>query len=838
MKEATETQISYQAVRAWMTEKGWQPFDFQEQTWEAFLRGESGLLNAPTGSGKTLALWLPCLIEALSAQKKTAGGVKVLWLTPLRALAKDTHRALATTAAELETGWRVEMRTGDTSAAARQKQQRKMPDCLLTTPESLHLLLATKGHAQHFANLTTVIVDEWHELMGTKRGIQVELALSRLRTLCPDLRVWGVSATVGNLQETAQALVPNAAPTLVRAQRRKQVEVRTLLPERIEGFPWAGHAGFTLLDKVLSLIAESQTTLLFTNTRAMTELWYQKLLEVAPWLAGQMAMHHGSLDREVREWVEEALQKGTLKLVVCTSSLDLGVDFHPVETVIQLGSPKGISRFLQRAGRSGHQPGATSRIYFLPTHALELLEAAALKEAVARVTQADEVQLLERRARLAKPMDVLVQYLVTLAVGGGFCGSEIFAEVLGTQAYRNLTTDEWAWCVQFITTGGESLTAYEEFQKVEQEGTDFYVVHSRRVALRHRLSIGTIVSEPTVQVRLLRGGYVGTLDEYFVARLKVGDTFFFAGKTLELVDFRAMVARVKPSRKKTGQIPRWVGARLPLSSELADLVVRHLANYRRARSPEVRRLAPLLDLQAAWSAVPKVGELLVEQVQTDEGYHVFFYPFEGRMIHELLAGIFAWRISQMLPITFSMAMNDYGFELLSDTEIPLEHALEVGLFSTENLLDDLAHSLNNSEMATRRFREIAAIAGLMFQGYPGKNVQTRHLQASAKMLFEVFTAYEPGNLLVRQAYDEVRGQHTADDRLRAALVRMASKKRLLKHPPRPSPLAFPILVDRMRNQLSSETLEDRVGRIQAELEQFVEQIPTFARDNASESHRM
>ena len=372
----------------WFAQQGWQPFPFQRETWEAYLAGESGLLNAPTGSGKTYALWVPCLLSFIQQHPddyRTThnNGLRVLWITPLRALAKDLRVAMERASEAMEVPWQVAVRSGDTSTSDRQKQLRRLPECLITTPESLHLLLSQKDHRRVFRRLECVVADEWHELLGTKRGVQLELALSHLKHLRPELRVWGVSATIGNLEQAKDILLgPDRAGKIVRSKVEKNIEVQSVIPERVDKFPWAGHLGIRMLPQVVPIIEQSGATLLFTNTRSQTEIWYQRLLEAVPDLAGQIAMHHGSLDNEVRTWVEEALHAGILKLVVCTSSLDLGVDFRPVETVIQVGSPKGISRFLQRAGRSGHQPGATSKIYFLPTHSLELLEAAAIQEAI------------------------------------------------------------------------------------------------------------------------------------------------------------------------------------------------------------------------------------------------------------------------------------------------------------------------------------------------------------------------------------------------------------------------------------------------------------------------
>ena len=806
----------------WFSQQHWQPFPFQQETWEAYLSGESGLLNAPTGSGKTYALWVPCLLEFIHAhpedyQIRQNNGLQVLWITPLRALAKDLRAAMERACEGLEVPWQVAVRSGDTTASERKKQMRTMPECLITTPESLHLLLSQKDHRRHFRYLQCVIVDEWHELLGTKRGVQIELALSRLKTVRPALKIWGVSATIGNLEQAQDILLgPNSATPhrIVRAAVEKKITVRSILPDTVEKFPWAGHLGIKMLPKILPIIEQSKTTLLFTNTRTQTEIWYQTLLQRVPDLAGQMAMHHGSLDNEVRTWVEDALHQGMLKLVVCTSSLDLGVDFRPVETVIQVGSPKGISRFLQRAGRSGHQPGATSVIYFLPTHSLELVEAAAIQEAIRQ-------QVVESRQPLEKTFDVLIQYLVTLAVGEGFRQEEVYQELRNTYVFRALTFEEWRWALQFITTGGESLGEYDEFSKVVcEEGV--YKVTNRRTAMRHRLSMGTIVSDPVLKVKYVTGGFIGTIEESFISRLNKGDKFWLAGRNLRLERIKDMTVLVSRAKGKDGVIPRWTGGRLPLSSQLADMIRLKLQQFVEGSDEdiELRTVAPLLHLQQAWSALPNQRTFLIENLPTRDGHHVFFYPMAGRGVHEILAALIAWRISCIQPISFSIAMNDYGFELLSDQEIPLEEALELDLFSTDNLVEDILASVNSTEMARRRFREIAAIGGLIFQGYPGKYIGNRHLQATAQIIYDVFSEYDPDNLLMVQAMQEALYEQVEHAQLRIVLEQINEQKITITHPPHPTPFAFPMLVDRMREKISSESLEDRIMKMQRQLEVY------------------
>lgn len=804
----------------WFRQKNWTPFPFQQASWTAYLNGDHGMLNAPTGSGKTYALLIPILLQFRREYPDDFGqradnGLQAIWITPIRALAKEIQSAAQRAIEGLGLSWEVAIRSGDTSSAERARQKRKAPEILITTPESLHLLLASKGYAKYFKRLKSVVIDEWHELMGSKRGVQMELALSRLKTICQGLQVWGISATIGNLDEALHALLGNSyeegAYQLIKSSITKQIEVISVLPEEVEQLPWAGHLGIKLLAKIVPIIQDSRSTLIFTNTRAQCEIWYQQLLEAAPDLAGIMAMHHGSIARDLRDWVENALHEEVLKAVVCTSSLDLGVDFRPVETIIQIGSPKGVSRFIQRAGRSGHQPGAGSRIYFVPTHALELLEAAALRQAI-------EEQQLESRTPYIRSFDVLVQYLITLAVSDGFDEQAIYEEVKTTFCYKSISRKEWQWLLAFITDGGSSLSAYDEYKKVEKLG-DFYKVNSRRIATRHRLQMGTIVSESNLTVKYVSGGRIGTIEEWFIAQLKPGDTFWFAGRSLELVRLQGMMVQVRKSKRKTGKIPSWQGGRMPLSSQLTTYLRLKMRELRNGTGEEVelRALQPIAELQSRRSHIPGEEEFLIEYFKSREGYHLVFYPFEGRFVHEGMGSLFAYRISQLKPISFSIAMNDYGFELLSDVEIPIVKALEQDLFSTQHLYRDIQASINEAELAKRRFRDIASIAGLIFKGFPGKEKKDRHLQSSSQLFFEVFTDYEPDNLLLQQAHEEVMIFQLEEIRMRAALQRIQKQKMILSYPTKATPFSFPIMVDRLRGRLTSEKLEDRIKKMKVQL---------------------
>lgn len=792
----------------WFASLGYTPATFQEEAWQAYASGQSGLVNAPTGSGKTYALLLPILLQKLPPRP----GLVAVWITPIRALAKEIHQSTERAIAGMELPHTVGVRTGDTKTAERNRQKNKMPNILITTPESLHLLLATKGYPQIFKHLHTVVADEWHELMGSKRAVQMELALSRLRTLNHQLQTWGISATMGNMQQSMDVLLGvSQKGVMVKARLHKEIKVQSILPDTIETLPWAGHLGIKMLEKVLPIIEKSESTLIFTNTRSQAEIWYQRLLEVAPHLAGQIAMHHGSISRELRFWVEDALYNGQLKAVVCTSSLDLGVDFRPVESIVQIGSPKGVGRFMQRAGRSGHQPGAVSTIYFVPTHTLELVEAAALREAMGQ-------NLMEERVPYLRSFDVLVQYLVTLAVSEGFFPDEIRAEIERTFSFSTIRDEEWQWCLQFIVSGGASLQGYDEYHKVQVNDEGLYQVKQRRTAMRHRMSMGTIVSDTAIRIKFQKGGFLGTIEEYFISRLKIGDAFWFAGRHLELVRFRGTDATVRLARQKKGVVPSWQGGRMPLSAQMGAMLRQKLevafAAKAKNRDMELQFIEPLWEVQRERSAIPRQGELLVESMESREGYHVFMYPFEGRFVHEGMAALLAYRLAQLQPVSLSLAMNDYGFELLANAPIPIEEALQSDILNTDNLREDIFKSVNAVELARRRFRDIASISGLVFRGYPGKPVKDKHLQSSAQLLFKVFEDYDPHNLLLRQAYDEALEFQLEEGRLRLALERIEKQDFVFQNLEKPSPFCFPIMVDRLRERLTSESLEDRVKKMQ------------------------
>jgi len=813
----------------WLAAQGWKAFPFQREVAKAIAAGESGLLHATTGSGKTYAVWLAALDAFVAPRPITAKGLPskrkqapppltVLWLTSMRALAADTLRALERPVLDEELEWTLGLRTGATGSSERARQNRRLPTALVTTPESLSLLLSREDAQEALGQVRLVVIDEWHELLGNKRGTQTQLALARLRRWNPGLQTWGLSATLGNQAHALDVLLAGAPGQLVQGRQDKRLQVDTLLPEGgVERFAWAGHLGMRLLQQVIRELEDSPTTLVFTNTRAQTELWYQALLQARPDWAGLIALHHGSIEKQAREWVEAGLKNGLLKAVICTSSLDLGVDFLPVERVLQIGSPKSIARLLQRAGRSGHAPGRASRATLVPTYSLDLLDAAATRRAIT----AGEI---EARTAPVKPLDVLVQHLVTVALGGGFEPDDLLPEIRSAWAYRHLSEGEWIWALAFVRNGGASLSAYPDYRRAEPDAEGIWRVPDKQLAKRHRLGIGTIVSETSLNVQFWSkgggGNRLGNIEEGFIARLRPGDHFLFAGRTLELVRVENMTVYVRRASGRKAAIPRWSGSRMPLSDTLAQYVLALLedAEAQRYESPEMRLLQPLLDVQRQWSALPSAHYLLAETLESREGSHLFLYPFAGRHAHLGLASLLAWRLAQRRPCTFSIAVNDYGLELVSPVSLDWQELLDASLFTTDNLVSDTLASLNAAELAQRRFREIARISGLIFSGYPGAHKSNRQLQASSSLFYQVFRQYDPDNLLLGQAQTEVLRQELDADRLQQTLTRTGALPLRLVNLDHPSPFALPLMVERLRESLSSEKLADRITRLVGDLE--------------------
>lgn len=789
-------------------EKSISPFKFQIDTWKKFGNGYSGMVVAPTGFGKTYSVFLALISDFLNHPEKYKKGLKMIWITPLRSLSKDIAKAMQEAIDEIGLDWLVGVRNGDTDPKVRQKQVKNMPEILVATPESLHLLLGQKDHQRFFQNLQSIVIDEWHELLGSKRGVIVELGISQLRKYVPKLKIWGITATIGNLDEAMEVLIPyDIKKTKITAKQHKKIDIISVFPDEVEILPWAGHLGHKLADKVVPIILGSKSTIVFTNTRSQSEMWYQLLLDAYPDFAGQIAIHHSSIDAHLRIWIEENLSSGKLKAVVSTSSLDLGIDFKPVDTVIQIGSAKGVARFLQRAGRSGHSPFETSKIYCVPTHSLELIEVSALKEAVKQ-------NVIEPREPQVLCFDVLVQFLMTLAIGDGFFPEETYERIKQVYTFQEIRDEEWKEIIDFLTIGGSALKNYEEYHKVVVMEDGLHKVILRKIAMLHRMNMGAIVSDAMLKVKFISGGYIGMVEEYFISRLKKEEKFILAGRVLEVAMVKDMTVFVRASKGKA-MAPSYLGGRLPLSSNLGRFLREKLSGALnpKATEKELKFLHPLLIDQEERSHIPKEDEFLVEMIKNREGYHLFMYPFEGRLVHEVMAALIAYRISKLAPISFSMAMNDYGFELFSDKEIPVnEEGLEK-ILTRDNLMTDVISSINSAEMARRKFRDIAVISGMVVQNFPGQQRSNKALQSSAGLIFKVLEDHNPNHFLVRQAYTEVFNMQLQEQRLVEAFKRIERSKLILKYSNKFTPLSFPIKVDSLRQTLTSESLDARIQKL-------------------------
>jgi ATP-dependent Lhr-like helicase len=775
-----------------------------------------------TGAGKTYAAYLGPLSRLIEESEERGGkveGLRILYITPLRAMARDIELALQAPITELGLPLTVESRTGDTSQAQRARQAKRMPNVLVTTPESAALFLCREDASELASALTAVIVDEWHELLSTKRGTQLELVLSRLRTFAPGMRTWSLSATIANLDEAMQALIgTRESGVLVREDVPRPIEIETLLPPQIDAFPWAGHLGMVMLERLVEAIDINSSTLVFTNVRSQTERWYQAILLQKPEWFEVMALHHGSLDRDERERTEAGLKDGSIRLVVCTSSLDLGVDFGAVEQVFQIGSPRGIARLLQRAGRSGHRPGATSRVVCVPTHALELLEIAALRRGV-------EAEDMESRTALNAPFDVLAQHMVGCAIGGGFTPEGMWSELKSTWSYRNLTAEEFSWAIELLEQGGKTLSKYPEYRKLEQVNGR-YVVSSKKLAQIHRMNIGTIVSDSSIDVHFANGQRLGSIEEIFIAGLRKGQKFMFAGRILEFVSHRGMKAIVKPSNARVTTVPRWGMSKLPITDVLSRQMRSLLNDMSQCevgdsaplwRTPELAAAAPVIDAQAEVSAWPRDGEVVAEVCRTREGWHLFVYPFEGRLVHEGIAALTALRLARMEPASFSYSVNDYGFELLSPQPFDYLAYLDNALFGADGLDADTAETVNLTELARYRFREVARVSMLTPQTVPGNRKSSRAMHTGAGMLFDIFEQFDPDNLLLKQAYREVLERNFERERLLMTLARLNTATLRIHSLPRPGPLAFPLIVERIGAKLSTQ---DLVGQVEAMKREF------------------
>jgi ATP-dependent helicase Lhr and Lhr-like helicase len=794
-------------ITKWFETKGWQPKGFQLAAWTHYLNRHNGLIHVSTGFGKTYAGCLAALAE-LTLAKEAPRGIHILYISPLRALSADIMKSLKLFIEERELPYTVESRTGDTTAYERSRQKKKPPSILITTPESFNLLLLSEEYREALKKCRLVLLDEWHELMGNKRGVQIQLCLAHLKSLAPSLRIWGMSATVGNPDLAGKLLSPDLRNfAFVTETTSKEMELECLLPDEIDSFPWSGHLGLAMVEKVIEHLDLQHSCLLFTNTRNQSERWFAEIKSLRPEWEEIMGLHHSSIDRERREEVEDKIKTGELKLVICTSSLDLGVDFPKVERVYQVGSPKSISRFVQRAGRSGHTPTGVPKIFFVPTHALEIFEYLAVELAVDRGLK-EEINPPEMS------FDVLTQHLVTLAASIGIEADEVYQEIKNTYAFRHLGRNDFDKIIEFLTHGGRSLSAYPDYHRLK-EFHGKLLVHDKKMIQQHMMNIGTITSDPSIRIKFMKGGYLGSTEESFVSKLKKGDRFVFAGKTLEFVLLKDLTLFVRLAPPGSAPTAIWGGARLPLSSLLTNHLkeVFELIEKGELVHPLVSYLAPIIEVQRALSRLPGREFLLVEETLTREGKHLFIFPFEGRLVHEALASLLSVRLAQRSKVTLTFSVSEYGLEILAPEDFVFSADELKRLLSQENLSLDIQKSLEMTQLAKKQFREIAQISGLIHQNRAGNKRTMKNLQMSSSLLFDVFSAYEPEQPLFHQSFDEVRFFQFQEDRLREALDKLQNIPIELYKTSRPSPLAFPLIVERIGSRVSSESLQDRLMKM-------------------------
>ena len=757
---------------------------------DAARAGRHALLVAPTGSGKTLSGFLPTLVELIDAPTE---GLHTLYISPLKALAVDIRRNLLTPVEEMGLDIRVETRTGDTPSDRKKRQRERPPQILLTTPESLSLLLSYPDSFGLFANLNTVVVDEVHAFATGKRGDLLSLGMARLQAINPKLRRVALSATVADADGFRAWLAPHGdidAVTLVRGEAGAEPNISILLPQgRV---PWAGHSGRYAAPQVMREIEAHRTTLIFSNTRALAELIFQDL-----WKANEarlpIGIHHGSLDLEARRKVEAAMADGKLRALVATSSLDLGVDWGNVDCVIQMGAPKGSSRLLQRIGRANHRLDESSEAMIVPGNRFEYLEARAALDAV-------EAGELDPEIFTTGTLDVLAQHLMACACAAPFDEGEMLAECQAALPYSALDAAALARVLDYIATGGYALRAYDKFRRLVKEGDRWRVAHPRFIA-QHRLNAGIIVEAAMLTVRFANGRRLGKVEEGFAATLSVRDTFFFAGLSLEVerIDTEDVVVRAS---SRPARIPSYGGARLALSTSLADRVRTYLhtpESWTRF-PPEVREW---LEMQQRRSRLPAPGEVLIETFPREGRHYMVAYAFEGWNAHQSLGMLLTSRMEKRGLKPLGFVANDYALATFS-----LEPVVDPRpLFSPDILTDEFVEWVEGSHLLKRAFREVAVIGGLVERQHPGKRKTGKQVTFSTDLIYDVLRRYEPDHLLLKAAWADARARMTDVGRL-ADLLDRAEHAILHVDLPRVTPLAVPVLVMIGRENVPQGTIDD------------------------------
>ena len=775
----------------WFDARGWRPRRHQMEMLAAARQGDHALLVAPTGAGKTLAGFLPTLADLIDHPTE---GLHTLYVSPLKALAVDVRRNLLTPIEEMGLPIRVETRTGDTPSDRKARQRARPPQILLTTPESLSLLLSYPDAQIMFAHLRTIIVDEVHAFATQKRGDLLNLSMARLQTINPDLRRVALSATVADVDAYRAWLAPDGdigAVTPVLGEAGADPHVAILIPEgRV---PWSGHSGRYAAAQVMAEIQSRSTTLIFCNTRGLAELIFQDL-----WSANDanlpIGIHHGSLSIEARRKVESAMAAGKLRALVATASLDLGVDWGNVDCVIQMGAPKGSSRLLQRIGRANHRLDMASQAILIPGNRFEYLEARAALDAV---------EAGERDADDFRPgsLDVLAQHVMGLACAGPFRAEDLLKEVQSATPYSALTAEAFDHVLHFIEGGGYALRAYDRFKRLTREQDGTWRVSHPRFIQQHRLNAGIIVDQPALAVRFANGRKLGTVEEGFAAQLRPGDSFFFSGMALEVVRMDTSDLTVRATSKQA-RVPSWGGSRMAMSTRLADRVRHFLAEPQEwHRFPQDVR--EWLEMQQARSVLPQPGQLLIETFPHEGRHYLVCYSFEGWNAHQSLGMLLTRRMDAqgLMPLGFvanDYALAVYGLKPVTDPR---------SLFSADILDHEFIDWVEQSSLLKRAFRDVAVISGLIERQHPGKRKTGRQVTFSTDLIYDVLRKYQPDHLLIKAAWADARARMTDVGRL-GDLIDRAATTMLHIALDRVSPLAVPVLILIGREQVAQQAAED------------------------------
>jgi len=787
------------SLEDWFEAKGWQLHDHQAAMISHGLQGQSCLLVAPTGTGKTLAGFLPSLIEL---DRTASEGLHTIYISPLKALAVDIERNLTAPLAEMNADIRAETRTGDTPQAKRQRQRERPPHILMTTPESLELMLTWPDAAAFFGQVQCVILDEIHALVGQKRGDLLALSLSRLRRLAPGARMVGLSATIANPERLKGWLDPDPQKVaVIRAKTSRKPDVDVLM--KSGDLPWAGHSAAYAVEDIYAHIKTHDTTLVFVNTRAQAEILFQSL-----WRLNDdnltIGLHHGSLSVEQRRRVEAHMAKGQLRAVVATSSLDLGIDWGNVDLVIQVGAPKGTARLLQRIGRSGHRFDRTSKAILVPANRFEVFECMA---ALADIDQG----ILDDPDDHPGGLDVLAQHMVGMAISDPFHPDDLYREVRQAYPYRDLTRDDFDATLDFVATGGYALKAYERFHKLAPGRDGLYRIAHRSVALQWRLNAGTIVETHTLSVRMRGAGTLGKIEEYFVQSLVAGDTFIFAGRVLAFLGIKASVVEVAPAQATEPKVPAYAGGRLPLTTNLAERIRVMIAD------PSGWSLYPdsvqqWLSIQRWKSSLPSPDQLLVETFPRGKKQFCVIYGFEGRNAHQTLGMLLTRRMERagLKPIGF--IATDYALALWSLEAVKNPH----DLLSADMLGDDLEEWMQESAMMKRSFRTVATIAGLLEKRHPGAEKTGRQMTVNSDLIYDVLLRHQPDHILMRATRDDAARGLTDIRRLADLLARFDGKIDF-RQLDRVSPMAMPLMLEVGREVVTASAVEDGLAELEAEL---------------------